>query len=151
MNLLAGNFLAEIKTVIKIFSAYFKLSPISSAFFFTLFVVLVLNAVKGILIWCEKKKGDPSQSCKFLIKKDDEHRGCSIPRRQIAFKKNGYSCKGCKGKTFNMTNSEAEERAAIGAAWKRIIIMLANCSKSLLPYISFLYTLVLAIFEIQNA
>lgn len=150
MNLLAGNFLAEIETIMKTFSDYFKLSPISSAFFFTLFVVLVLNAVKGILIWHEKKTGDHSQSCKFLIKKDDDNRGCSIPRRQKDFIKNGDSCKGCKGKTFNMTTSEAEERAASGAAWKRIIIIIANCSKNLLPYISFLYTLVLAIFEMQN-
>lgn len=46
-----------------------------------------------------------------------------------------------------MTDAEAENRVADGTLWKRIILLLANCSKNMLPYISFIYTLVVTIFE----
>lgn len=150
MNNLADNLTIKVGCIIDVFRNYFKLSPISSSFIFILFIVFCLNFVKAILIWRERKQGDQSQSCKFLIKKEDEHHCCSIRHRQKKFIKNGCSCSGCKGKTFCMTNIEAEERAAAGAVWKKVVIQIANGSKNLLPYISFLYTLVLAIFELQN-
>jgi len=150
VNNLVDILIIKVCGIIDVFRNYLKLSPISSTFIFILFIVFCLNFVKAFLIWRERKQGDQSQSCKYLIKKEDEHHYCSIRRRQKKFIENGCSCSGCKGKTFCMTNIEAEERAAAGAVWKKVVIQVANGSKNLLPYISFLYTLVLAIFELQN-
>ena len=46
-----------------------------------------------------------------------------------------------------MTDIEAENRVLRGQKYKRIIVLMANHSKNLLPYVSFLYTLAVAIFE----
>lgn len=49
-----------------------------------------------------------------------------------------------------MTDVEVENRIVMGYVWKYRIVLLANYSKYVLPYISFLYTLAMTVFEKNN-
>ena len=121
-------------------------SPISTVFLICIIIVLVLNIIKHCFICLEKRRGTPHLSCEYLFISENGQ-DCDHLSYRKRFKKNGNSCEGCRGKSFQMTNAEAEKRVVTGAIWKHIIILMANYSKSLLPYISFLYTLAMAIFE----
>ncbi len=136
---------SQISTSLKNLHDYFKSSPISTGFFF-LFIVAALNIFKAVLICLEKKKGYPDQACRYLF--PGRHGPvCKLPSYEQGFKDRKNSCEGCSGKTFSITNEEVTERTAASAKWKRIIILLASYSKGVLPYVSFLYTLFIAIFE----
>lgn len=140
------SLLVQLEIVLNGVSEYFKESPMSTVFFVFIILVFVLNITKGFLVWLEKKRGTPYQSCKYLIEEDNEQ-DCSHLSHRKYFKSNENGCEGCRGKSFKMTDAEAEYRVADGNLCKRIIILLANYSKNMLPYISFIYTLVVTIFE----
>lgn len=136
----------RVPTILEDLFAYFKSSPTSIGFFLFLLVVATLNIFKAVLIFLEKKKGYPDQSCRYL---SPGRNGlvCELPSCEQGFKDRKNSCEGCTGKTFSVTNEEVSERIAASDMRKRVIILLANYSKGILPYISFLYTLLIAIFE----
>lgn len=127
---------------------YFKLSPISTAFFIFLLGTMLLNLIKEIIIWSEKKNVILSESCIYLVI-EKSNQSCDLPSRQKDFKVRGDSCEGCKGKTINITKEEMEKRVANDSQWKCIIILSAKYIRNILPYLSFFYTLALAIFENQ--
>lgn len=141
-----NSILDQIEIIWKGIPQHFKDSSVSTMFLAIIVVVFILDICKKIFIWWEKKKGTPHQSCEYLVKisggQDCDH---SSYRKQ--FKENGNSCEGCKGKLYKMTDIEAENRILRGKTCKRLIILLANHSKNLLPYVSFLYTLAVTIFE----
>lgn len=125
---------------------YFKESPISTFFLIFLLVELCLNIVKRIFIWQEKKKEVSNQPCEcFII--DEKGQDCCHPLYREYFKQNGNSCAECKGKSFELTDVQAEKRIVSGKTWKKVIFISASYGKSLLPYITFIYTLSVAIFE----
>lgn len=125
---------------------YFKDSLISTIFFVFLIGVLVLNIIKKIFIWQERKNCMRNQACEYLVKIGDKQ-DCDIPFRRKRFIKRGNSCTGCWGKSFKMTDEEVENRIKRGNYVKHAMIVLANGGRSMLPYISFCYTLAIAIFE----
>lgn len=127
---------------------YFKLSPISTAFFVFLLGTVLLNLIEEIIIWSEKKNVILSKSCIYLVI-EKGNQSCDLSSRQKDFKARGNSCESCKGKAVNVTKAELEERAANGSQWKRIAILSAKYIRNILPYLSFFYTLALAIFENQ--
>ncbi len=126
--------------------SYLKSSPASVTFSLFFSAVAILNIIRGILIWYEKKSMASNQRCKYLITNQSSS-DCSIPSYWQGFHDREDSCAECPGKTFDITNEEAMERAMKGAWWKCIIILMANWSRNILPYASFLYTLIIAIFE----
>ena len=117
--------------------------PISTAFLLFMVFALILNIVKKLLISLEKKIGLLDQSCIYLDTSNNKQ-DCKNPSYRKQFKKKG-SCEKCWGKSYNMTDEEAENRIAKGRIWKRIILLVANECRIMLPYLSFLYTLVIAI------
>ena len=141
-----NNILKQIEIIWKGIPQHFKDFSVSTVFFVFIMVVIILNICKKIFVWWEKKKGTPHQSCEYLVKVSGGQ-DCDHLSHRKRFKENGNSCEECKGKTYKMTDIEAENRALRGIKCKRIIILLANHSKNLLPYVSFLYTLAVTIFE----
>ena len=135
----------QMQTLWNSLQEYFKSSSVSTAFFLFLLVVIALNILKMCLIYREKKKGDLDQACKYLDSGRDgpecKHSSC-----KQGFKDRKGSCEGCAGKTFSITNEDVAEYIIASGTWKRIVILIANWSKMLLPYVSFLYTLFIAIF-----
>lgn len=136
----------QLEIVCKGAPEHFKQVPISALFFIYLILVFILNIIKRVLILIEKKRGTPHQSCEYLVKIKNGQ-DCNHPSYRKHFKNNGNSCERCHGKSFKMTDSEAENRVVKGNIFKCVLICLANYSKNMLPYISFFYTLVIAIFE----
>lgn len=140
------TFLPQLKLVIKNILEHFNDSPISTIFFVIIFCIFLLNVIRKIFIWQEKKSKSQNQRCKYLINLGSEQ-DCDIPSQREQFKARGNSCADCRRKLFEMTDSEAENRIAMGCMWKYEIILLAGYSKNALPYISIFYTLAVAIFE----
>lgn len=134
----------QIELISKGLSEHFKDFPISFIFLGFLILVFILNIIKRILIWIEKKHGSLNGTCQYLIVGSKEQ-DCNNSDYRKYFKENENSCEGCKGKSFAMTDAEAEQRAIKGSLWKCIIFLLANCGRYVLPYISFIYTLVITI------
>lgn len=125
---------------------HLKESPISTFFLIYIILVFILNIIKQDFICLEKRRGTPHLSCEYLFTSKNGQ-DCDHLYYRKRFKRNGNSCEGCRGKSFQMTDAEVEKRVDKGAVWKHIIIFMANYSKSLLPYMSFLYTLAMTIFE----
>lgn len=140
------SLLVQLDIVFNGVSEHFKESPLSTIFLIFLILVFVLNILKRVLVWLEKKHGILHQSCKYLIVVNNGQ-DCSHSSHREYFKQNENGCEGCRGKSFKLTDAEAENRVVDGAPWKHIILLLANYSKNMLPYISFIYTLVVTIFE----
>lgn len=141
-----NNIIEQIEIIRKGIPQHFKDFSVSTVFFIFIVVVIILNICKKIFVWWEKKKGTPHQSCEYLVKVSGGQ-DCDHLSHRKRFKENGNSCEECKGKSYKMTDIEAENRVLRGKKCKRIIILMANFSKNLLPYVSFLYTLAVTIFE----
>ena len=140
------RFLPQLKLVIKNIFECFIDSPINAIFLAFIFCIFLLNVIRKVFIWQEKKSKSQNQRCKYLINWRGEQ-DCDIPSQREQFKAKGNSCADCRRKLFEMTDSEAENRIAMGCIWKYVIIILANYGKTAMPYISILYTLILAMFE----
>ncbi len=143
------TFILQLKFVIDNIFEHFNESPISATFFVFIFCVFLLNIIRKIFIWQEKKNRSKNQRCKYLINLGNEQ-DCDIPSQRKQFREKGNSCADCQRKSFGMTDTEAENRIAMGYVWRYRIILLADYSKSVLPYISFLYTLVVTVFGKNN-
>lgn len=125
---------------------HFAKYPTSIVFLFCILGVLILNIIRQLLIWLEKKRGIPNQACRYLYIVRNEQ-DCNHFTYRKRFKKNGNDCEKCWGKTSTMTDSEAETRILSGNLLKRWIVRLANWSRTILPYASFVYTLVITALE----
>lgn len=138
--------LSQLKIIIKTAPKFFKESPISTIFFALVILILIMNIAKIILIILEKKKKTPNQSCKYLTRIENKH-DCSHPAHREKFNKNKKDCTGCWGQSFKINDSEAEERIMTSSRCKFIFFFLANRGKNMLPYISFIYTLIITIYR----
>lgn len=127
--------------------SYLLSSTLSRIFLATVCFIALINIAKSMLIRRERKHDTPSRPCKHLVY-TQSGQDCSIPSRKQGFRNRGFSCDGCVGRTSYLTVQEAEERASSAAAWKRWLLGLATCGKTALPYISFIYTLLIVIFEL---
>lgn len=125
---------------------HFEKYPTSVVFLYGILGVFILNIIRQLLIWLEKKRGMPNQACRYLyiIRNEQDCNHFSYRKR---FRQNGNNCEKCRGKTSNMTDSEAETRILSGSFLKRWIVRLANWSRTILPYASFVYTLVITALE----
>ena len=144
-----NDFLSQIDEFFKRILVYLKDSPISIVFLIFIVVVFVLNIIKRVIIYLEKKHGARYQSCMFLVVEANKQ-DCNLPSHRTYFKENENGCDGCTGKTINMTDADAEIRIVKSSAWKKVVVILANYGKNALPYISFFYTLIITIFEKNN-
>lgn len=138
--------MANIEKIYESFCNYFKSYPTSIVFSLFFLITAILNIVRWILIWQERKHMGSNQRCKYLLTNQNEA-DCDLPSYRQKFQERGNSCTGCTGKTVGITNEDTIERIVKGSPWKLAIIVMANCSRSILPYASFLYTLALAIFK----
>lgn len=136
----------QMQALLNSLEEYFKSSPVSTIFFLFLFAVATLNILKMCLIYWEKKNGDLDQACKYLGSGRDGPE-CKQSSCEQGFKDRNGSCEGCAGRTLSITNEDVAEYIIANASWKRIVILIANYSRSVLPYVSFLYTLFIAMFE----
>lgn len=116
---------------------------ISVLFLFLMCIVLILNVIRKELIKKEYYHGNLDEHCKYLTEAENGHT-CVFTAYKKRFEENKNNCKGCPGKTFSMTESEAENRIVKESISKRRIIFLAHLGKDLLPYVSFLYTLLIS-------
>lgn len=146
MMIFINNILDQLEIILKGVPQHFKDFSVSTVFFLFIMVVFILNICKRIFVWWERKKGTPHQSCEYLVKVNGKQ-DCDHLSYRKQFREKGNSCEECKGKSYKMTDMEAENRVVRGKKYKKIIILLANHSKNLLPYISFIYTLAVTIFE----
>lgn len=140
------TFIAQSEFVFENIFEHFSESPISATFFAFIVFVFFLNIIKRIFIWQERNSRTQNRRCKYLINLGNEQ-DCDISSQRKQFRKNGNSCAGCRRKALDMTDDEVENRIAMGYVWKYRIVLLANYSKYVLPYISFVYTLALTVFE----
>lgn len=138
--------LSQIKIVLEGIPEYFKESPVSMIFLSCIIIVFILNIFKRKLVLREKKRGTPHQSCDYLVTVRNEQ-DCNNTFYRKYFRENGNSCEKCRGKFLKMSDDEAENRVASGKFWKHAIVWLANFGKNILPYITFFYTLIIAILE----
>ena len=145
MNLFFNSLLAKTKFLAETILTHFQDSHVSVGFFVFIFLVFILDIIKQIMIWKEKKDRSHDLTCKFLINSDEQD--CSLSKFNNYFKDNLNSCEGCPGKTIEMTNKDAEELMTKGSLIKKILVFLANFSKNILPYLSFLYTLCVVVFK----
>lgn len=136
----------QMQANLNILQEYFKSSPVSTGFFLFLLAVITLDILKMCLIYREKKNRDLYQACIYLCSGRDGPE-CNHSSCKQGFKDRNGSCEGCAGKTLPITNEDVVKHIIAGATWKRIVIAIANCSRSILPYVSFIYTLFIAIFE----
>ena len=121
---------------------HFKEYPTSWIFLGCIILVLILNIIRRLLIGLEKKRGTPNQSCIYLFTVRGEQ-DCNHLSYRKHFKQNGNDCEKCRGKTIEMTDSEAERRILSGGLLACWIVRLANGGRSVLPYVSFVYTLII--------
>lgn len=146
MTHLIGTLINDINKIFTGLSTHLQLFPVSTIFLIVVFFSFLVNLLKRILLWLEKKQVKPHESCQYLVL-GSKGQDCDLPSRRKRFKKNNNSCSGCRGKTFKLTDTEAESRIASSSTWKRTILVLASYSNASLPYISFIYTLVVTILE----
>ena len=130
----------QIQTILTKLVNYFKSSAVGCCFFVFLFIVAILDIFKGILIWLEKKNGYPDQACKYLSSGRDSP-VCNVSSRKQGFKDRNNSCEGCSGKTLSISNEEVSNYIIASGTWKRVFIVLTNCTRQMIPYVSFIYTL----------
>lgn len=135
----------NIETIFNKVIIFFQESHISVIFLFLVIVILALNTLKRALIRWEKKNGTLMEKCLFLTNGYNGQDCNHVVQRQ-RFKKE-KSCEGCPGKIFNMTDEEAESRIASSGNWKKAILLVAKIGNDVLPYISFVYTLIIAFLE----
>lgn len=143
------TFISQLKYVINDIFEHFSESPISATFFIFIFCVFFLNIIRKIIICQERKNRSQNHRCKYLINLGNEQ-DCDIPSRRKQFREKGNSCASCRRRALEMTDVEVENRIAMGYVWKYRIVLLANYSKYVLPYISFLYTLAMTVFGKNN-
>lgn len=136
----------NIETIIAGFYDHLEAFPVSTIFLVFVVFCLFVNLFRIVLLRMERKRTKPHESCQYLVV-GTKGPDCDLPSRRKRFKKNNDSCEDCPGKSFKLTDSEAESRIASSATWKRAIISLATYSNAVLPYVSFIYTLVATIFE----
>ena len=127
---------------------YLILSPISSIFLAIMAFVFALNIIKRYFVWKQIKAGSHNSTCRYLIT-SDERQSCDLEPYRGKFEIE-RSCTGCKGKTVKMTAEDAEIRAGRKSVVIQIIILVANYGKAILPYISFIYALMTAVFATTN-
>ena len=137
---------SDMEIVIESVKKHFEEYPTSVIFLYCIFGVLILNIIRRLLIWLEKKRGMHNQACRYLFVVRNEQ-DCNHYSYRKQFKQNGNNCEKCRGKTSAMTDAEAETRILSGSIWKRSIVRLANLSRNMLPYASFVYTLVITALE----
>lgn len=135
----------QVEIVFEGMQTHFKEYPASRIFLGFIIVVLILNIARRLLIWLEKKRGTPNQACRYLFTVGDEQ-DCSHLSYRKRFRENGNDCEKCRDKMSQMTDAEAELRILSGHILVSWIVRLANGSRGILPYMSFAYTLILAIF-----
>lgn len=136
----------DISTIWNGLSSHLQSFPISTIFLVIIILSVIVNTIKRILIWMERKRIKLHDSCQYLVA-GSKGPDCDLPSRRKRFKKNNDSCAGCPGKSFKLTDAEAENRIACSSTWKRWILSLASYINAFLPYISFIYTLAVTIFE----
>lgn len=138
--------MANIQTVYDYFCNYLKVSPTSIIFSVFFLATAILEIIREVLIWQEKKRMAPKQRCQYLLTEQNSS-NCDLPEYRQGFRERGNNCTGCAGKTVSIKNEDAIERMVKRAPWKLAIILMANYSRNILPYASFLYTLSIAIFK----
>ena len=136
----------NVEIMVESVQKHFEKYPTSLFFLYCILGALILNIIKQLLIWLEKKRGMPNQACKYLLIKGNKQ-DCNHFSYRKQFKKNGDDCEKCWGKTSPMTDSEAETRILSGSILKRWIVRTANWSRAILPYASFVYTLIITALE----
>lgn len=139
------HFIVQIKEIMENLPEHFSAFPISSVFFFGIVFIFILNVLKRIMIGLEKRQMSSYHKCPYLI--IDEAQDCINSFYREKFKIGEIECADCPGKRRSITNINAENQIMAGKFRKRIVILLANFGRDLLPYLSFFYTLSVLILE----
>lgn len=146
MYVVISNCFLSIQAILKALYNYFESSLISTLFFTFLIVIAFLNAFKMFLVRSEKKNGYQDQPCRHLCS-EREGPMCRLPSCVQEFKARKNSCEGCNKKSTSVPDEEVAERVSDSSLWKCFIVRAADYGRAILPYVSFLYTLIIAIYE----
>ncbi|WP_435645215.1 hypothetical protein [Butyricicoccus porcorum] len=141
-----GDLLAQMQIIITTVLEHLAGHPLSTFFLIFIVITIISNVIKRIFISQEKKYRSPYQTCEYLIT-GSNGQDCDHLSHRKTFKMNQNSCTGCRGKSLKMTDAEAENRIIKGVAWKCAIVLFANSARNILPYLSFIYTLTVTIFN----
>ena len=131
--------------IVKQKPSFLKSSPVSTAFLLLLGIIFVLNIFKRLLIWQTKRGESKKRPCESLDK-GGTIQTCNNSAYKAKFSQT-LSCEGCRGKLVKITDIDAEYMAIKSSIWKGALITVANYGKGLLPYLTFIYTLVTAIYN----
>lgn len=126
--------------------AYLLKSPISSVFLVYLLSLFILSVLNYILTYIDAKKDLKGEKCMYL-KESPDGLYCSNRIHRKRFASNSKSCDGCHGKTGNIIREEAENKFASTSVFAKTLVTLTRFLKSVFPYISFVYTLSIAVFK----
>lgn len=132
-----------VKTFLNDLLTYLSKDKVALSFLIFMVIVLILNIIKEIITAIYRKKESQNHTCKFL-KESIDGLSCTHRSHLKKFKKKNCSCDGCFGRTIEMSKEEAEESAGKINRVVNVLFVAARAGKSLLPYISIIFTLLSA-------
>lgn len=120
-------------------------NSIAKMFLLVIAIIGILNAAKHYLIWQYKKKLIQPEICDYL-KNIGNMAECTHQKYKDKYIMSENSCRGCRGKTVANSTERAEMYTKSQGKITSIIIVCANLGTALLPYLSILFTLIVAAF-----
>ena len=112
---------------------------------FILVLIGMLNIIEQCFIYYYKKKISGSEKCIFL-RAYRNNVECTHNRHKKRFMKNGNSCRNCCGKSVEISNETVKSYIKARGLLFQIIIIGADFGSAVLPYISIVFTLLVAAF-----
>ena len=135
------------KTVV-IASDFVSKSTIAKIFLGLVCAIFILNLLKMIIIFVYARHQKEKKQCYFLNNENGNQK-CSLDKYKEYFENNNFSCADCKGRHVNIPIDELKLRAAKTDRMSYWIFMLAKLGSLLLPYISVLFTIIIAAYISQ--
>lgn len=120
-------------------------NSIAKLFLIIIAIIGILNAAKCCIKWHCKKKLIKSEKCYYLRKLSNMIE-CTHEKYKVQYSQNGNRCRGCRGKTVAVSTERVEMYAKSQGIIIKILIVCADVGKALLPYLSILFTLLVAAF-----
>ena len=120
-------------------------NSIAKIFLLIITIIGILNAAKHYIIRQCKKKLIQPEICDYL-KNRGNMAECTHNKYKAKYIMSENSCRGCRGKTVANSTERAEMHAKSQGIITTIIIVCANLGTGLLPYLSILFTLLVAAF-----
>lgn len=124
---------------------FFSISPIHFLLFVYIIFTIILNIVRLILIEYERKHLPLDYACRYL-----KNNTCYNLRYVKAFKQRNCSCDNCCGRDIGIDDTQIEHSACQSSKLKKFLILLANITASITPYIIFVNTIFTGVLTLRT-